>query len=154
MGATIGKPGVSSLSSRHRRPSASNAMASPDGLRLYFGNRLPLGVLDIIFQYGFHLWLAKPVDVIYTVHLPCPDHIQTTRAVLAESLSERTRRLVQFDRYFSDIAIGEQIRSDLGVDDVDWRELRIEYARPRKFAGLVRTGYPDGTTTIGWTVYD
>ena len=35
-------------------------MASPDGLRLYFGSSLPDEVLELIFQYGFHLWLAKP----------------------------------------------------------------------------------------------
>ena len=35
-------------------------MASPDGLRLYFGSHLPDEVLELIFQYGFHLWLAKP----------------------------------------------------------------------------------------------
>ena len=35
-------------------------MASPDGLRLYFGSHLPDEVLELSFQYGFHLWLAKP----------------------------------------------------------------------------------------------
>ena len=35
-------------------------MASPEGLCLKLGRRLPKDVADIIFEFGFHLWLARP----------------------------------------------------------------------------------------------
>ena len=42
-------------------------MASHDGLRLYLGKYAPDEVLKHIFEYGFHLWLAKP-------HEQCVQH--------------------------------------------------------------------------------
>ena len=47
---------------------ASSLMASPDGLRLFLRNRLHGDVLDTIFSFGFHLWLAKPVGTMYDVN--------------------------------------------------------------------------------------
>lgn len=38
-------------------------MASPAGLQLFLGRRLPDEVLQRIFEFGLHLWLAKPYDV-------------------------------------------------------------------------------------------
>ena len=38
-------------------------MASPAGLQLFLGNRLPDAALQRIFEFGWHLWLAKPYDV-------------------------------------------------------------------------------------------
>ena len=92
-------------------------MASPDGLRLFFGNRLPSDVLDNIFAYGFHLWLAKPVDIICDVECLGND-LHTDRAVLAEDLSERARKVVDFDRYSNWGHYGGLV-------------VRVEYARPR-----------------------
>jgi hypothetical protein len=92
-------------------------MASPDGLRLFFGNRLPNDVLDNIFAYGFHLWLAKPVDIICDVECLGND-LHTDRAVLAEDLSERARKVVDFDRYFNKSQYWGLV-------------VRVEYARPR-----------------------
>ena len=101
-------------------------MASPDGLRLFFGNRLPSDALDNIFAYGFHLWMAKPVDVICDVE-EFGNDLHTVRAVLAEDLSERARKVVDFDRYFN--------RSQYeGV------VVRVEYARPRVAFGADNTG--------------
>ena len=40
-------------------------MASPDGVQLYFGRRLPYEVAEKIFGYGIHLFLAKPLDQIF-----------------------------------------------------------------------------------------
>ena len=76
-------------------------MASPDGLRLYFGNRLPPDVADLIFAYGFHLWLAKPVDFVANSDYDgVPVRVYTTRNMALErSLSERACKLVNYDRY-------------------------------------------------------
>ena len=39
-------------------------MASPDGLRLYFGRHAPPEVLDMIFEFGFNLWLGQRHDIM------------------------------------------------------------------------------------------
>ena len=85
-------------------------MASPESLRLYFGNRLPPDVLDIIFQYGFHLWLAKPVEAWKVVerdyadtYRPSPWYRDTFRTIIwlvvEYSLSRAARRLVNYEDY-------------------------------------------------------
>ena len=38
-------------------------MASPNGLRLYFGRRTPPEVLDMIFEFGFNIWLRRRHDI-------------------------------------------------------------------------------------------
>ena len=45
-------------------------MASPDGLRLCLGRHAPSDVLDLVFQYGFHLWLARPLNVTTRIITP------------------------------------------------------------------------------------
>ena len=108
-------------------------MASPEGLRPCFVNA-PAAVLHRIFELGWFLWLARPVDVIKDVGCYGND-IETTLGVLAASLSERARRLVDFDRRFP---VG---------DDV----VRVEYARPRVHSGTVRNRR--GGPTVGYIVH-
>ena len=83
-------------------------MASPDGLRLYFGSRLPPDVADLIFQYGFHLWLAKPytfykrVRTVYETRTTARhrvDFLTTIMVVDYHSLSPATRKLVNHYDY-------------------------------------------------------
>ena len=49
-------------------------MASPDGLRLYFGRALPPDLLQLIWEYGWNVWLGKPHDVDTYLYedLVCP----------------------------------------------------------------------------------
>ena len=108
-------------------------MASPEGLRLCFVNA-PAAVLDRIFEFGWFLWLARPVDVIKDVGCYGND-IETTLGVLATSLSERARRLVDFSRRFP----------------VDPDAVRVEYARPRVYAGTVRNRR--GGPIVGYIVH-
>jgi hypothetical protein len=76
-------------------------MASPDGLCLVFGRRLPKDVADIIFGYGFHLWLARSHDVVVQLDMEYGTHAAwgTMRVVAKGDLSERARELVKFDDY-------------------------------------------------------
>lgn len=76
-------------------------MASPDGLRLYFGDRLPPELRELIFEYGFHLWLARPVDCMAEALLERWQCIAyTTRhMVLGPMLSVRAFALVDYVRY-------------------------------------------------------
>ena len=115
-------------------------MASPDGLRLFLGNRLPGEVLDNIFSFGFHLWLAKPVDIVYDVNCLGND-IETTTAVLKHSLSKRTCRVVKYEGYFGGIQLSDISRRDMVFDGpVITNAVIIEYARPRVFFGTTVMG--------------
>ena len=79
-------------------------MASPEGLRLLFGPRLPKDVADIIFEFGFHLWLARP-------HRWAQKMGRRVRrsewcevwGVAKGDLSEQARKLVGFDEYWRTI---------------------------------------------------
>jgi hypothetical protein len=73
-------------------------MASPEGLRLYFGRRMPPEVRDIVFAYGFHLWLAKPLDVVERLELDGFEAFgyTTVAGVPRWALSDRARRVVDF----------------------------------------------------------
>ena len=104
-------------------------MASPDGLRLYFGNRLPPDVADLIFAYGFHLWLAKPVDfVANSDYEGVPVHVYTTRNMALErSLSERACKLVNYARY------------EWKFFEYKYLEFfQMGYAKPRVWSGIFR----------------
>ena len=74
-------------------------MASPESLCAVFGRRLPKDVADIIFGYGFHLWLARPHDVAVQLDMDYGTHaaLGTMRLVAKDALSERARDLVKFD---------------------------------------------------------
>ena len=119
-------------------------MASPDGLRLFLGNRLPGEVLDNIFSFGFHLWLAKPVDIVYDVNCLGND-IETTTAVLKHSLSKRACRVVNYEGYFGGIQLSESARRGMVFDGpVITNAVIIEYARPRVFFNESWTVNGDG----------
>ena len=70
----------------------ASPMASPDGLRLYLGKHALPDVLDLIFQYGFHLWLAKPHNaqrsVMRVVHHDGPLRIVWLRQPQMEAVLE------------------------------------------------------------------
>ena len=94
-------------------------MASPQGLRLFFAGSLPGDVLDNIFAYGFHLWLAKPVDFIERIGYEEGRDLTgyTTKLFVMEySLSTQAARVVEYDMYAYHI-----------VDPM----FPIDYARPR-----------------------
>ena len=76
-------------------------MASPESLCAVFGRRLPKDVADIIFEYGFHLWLSRPHDVAVQLDMDYGTHaaLGTMRLVAKGALSERARDLVKFDKY-------------------------------------------------------
>jgi hypothetical protein len=80
-------------------------MASHDGLRLYLGKYAPDEVLKHIFSYGFHLWLARPVEVVANFQLDYGMHnaFSTRRAVLREQLSDEAREMVQYESYWDSI---------------------------------------------------
>ena len=80
-------------------------MASPDGLRLCLGCHAPSDVLDLVFQYGFHLWLARPVDML-ALHCYNYNYVvyETTRyCVLYEQLSDSARRTANYDAYWDSL---------------------------------------------------
>ena len=88
-------------------------MASPDGLRLFLGNRLPGEVLDIIFSFGFHLWLATPHNAFYQVYYHngkdgrdgCHMYrMWTTVRVVRDVLSPYAKKLVNYEAYYHSIA--------------------------------------------------
>ena len=88
-------------------------MASPDGLRLYLGRRLPQEVLEHIFCYGFHLWMKEPVEVTEVLERGrgwARAETMVWWLVLMDRLSDSARRLVDFDRY-----IAEELPYDLSV---------------------------------------
>ena len=94
-------------------------MASPQGLRLFFASRMPGDVLDNIFAYGFHIWLAKPVDFIERLDLDEGRELvgYTTKLFVMEySPSERAARMVRYDWYQARI-----------IDPI----YPIDYAQPR-----------------------
>ena len=80
-------------------------MASPEGPCLAFGRRLPKEVADIIFEFGFHLWLSRPHDVVAQLDMEYGTHAAwgTLRSVIRGDLSERARDLVKFDEYCEQI---------------------------------------------------
>ena len=102
-------------------------MASPDGLRLYLGSRLPPEVLENIFGYGFHLWLAKPVDFVANSDYDgIPVRVYTTRNMVPERwLSERACKLVDYDRYDMDL-----------FKDMHLEFFQMGCAKPRVWSGL------------------
>ena len=77
-------------------------MASPDGLRLCLGRHAPSDVLDLVFQYGFHLWLARPVTMLaFTAYEGDTVQYETTRyCVLYEQLSDSARRTADYNAYW------------------------------------------------------
>jgi hypothetical protein len=81
-------------------------MASPAGLQLYFDKRLPDEVLQRIFEFGFHIWLAKPHDI-------------TTQ------MGEVVKHLVSFEDVKPDVCFDGH-----AFDDVSdrWVEKRMEWA--------------------------
>ena len=84
-------------------------MASPAMLRGVFGRsfkgwHIPDEVLQEIFRFGFHLWMARPLDVVVEVEVMFTHYaFSTRRAVTDNQLSEQARRLVDFERYWEDI---------------------------------------------------
>ena len=84
-------------------------MASPKGLRLFLGSRLPDEVLDLMFSFGVHLWLAAPYDAFYQVlyengrrGYTCYRQYRMWTNIPVVSpydLSESTRALVKYDEY-------------------------------------------------------
>ena len=94
-------------------------MASPQGLRLFFASSLPGDVLDNIFAYGFHVWLAKPVDFVERIGYDEGRDLTgyTTKLFVMEySLSRHAAMVVGYDMYAYRI-----------VDPM----FPIDYARPR-----------------------
>jgi hypothetical protein len=87
-------------------------MASPDGLRLYFGSRLPEEVLELIFQYGWHLWLAKP-------HLIAAYAANSVRDLTAWELTLTVRLVPASTRFKAGVAD----RLGFGTGD-RWRQYR------------------------------
>ena len=96
-------------------------MASPDGLRLFLGNRLPGEVLDNIFSFGFHLWLATPHNAFYQVYYHNGKdgrdgyHMYrlwtTVRLVWAwRILSPYTRNRVNYEEYLHSIVGNRKLR--------------------------------------------
>jgi hypothetical protein len=76
-------------------------MASHDGLRLYLGKYAPDEVLKHIFAYGFHLWLARPVDMWEDYFAPAPIPCEATRPlVLSYMLSESARQMVGYREHY------------------------------------------------------
>ena len=75
-------------------------MASPESLCLVFGRRLPKDVADIIFEFGFHLLLSRPHDVVVQLDMEYGTHAAwgTLRIVAKGDRSERARDLVKFDK--------------------------------------------------------
>ena len=87
-------------------------MASPDGLRLFLGNRLPGEVLDCIFSFGFHLWLATPNNAFYQVYYHNGKdgrdgyhmyRLWTTVRLVWDILSPYTQNLVNYEEYLNSI---------------------------------------------------
>lgn len=79
-------------------------MASPAGLRLYLGSRLPEEVLDNIFCHGFELWLGRPYEAVYQIHSPNGrwrfyQAWTTVRVVEPDALSDRAHLLVNYILY-------------------------------------------------------
>ena len=77
-------------------------MASPEGVCLMLGRRLPEDVAGVIFGYGFHLWLARPHN---RWAQSGPEHLRRSEwcevcGVAEGDLSERARQLVDFDKYW------------------------------------------------------
>ena len=103
-------------------------MASHDGLRLYFGKYATDEVLKHIFAYGFHLWLARPVQVVTQFQLDYGMHpaYSTRRAVLSDQLSNEAQEVVQFECY------QEQIFDDPRVEIFP-----MYFARPMVWSGVV-----------------
>ena len=84
-------------------------MASPQVLQVLFCRRLPGAVDALIFEMGFHLWLAQPMDVVTQFELEHGPHMahSTRRLVCREQLSDGARRLVNFESYRDDILYQE-----------------------------------------------
>ena len=80
-------------------------MASPEGLCLLFGPRLPKDVADIIFEFGFNLCLSRPYDVVMQLDMEYGTHSAwgTLRIVAKGDLSQGARKLVKFDEYCKQI---------------------------------------------------
>ena len=80
-------------------------MASPESLCAVFGRRLPKDVADIIFEYGFHLWLSRPYDVVTLHDMEYGTHKAwgTMRLVTRRDLNEPARDLVKFEKYCEEI---------------------------------------------------
>lgn len=72
----------------------------PAALQLAFPN-LPEGARSLIFEYAWHLLLARPIDCVKYV---CGNVVKW--AVLPEMLSEKARELVDYDSYDRDIFCG------------------------------------------------
>jgi hypothetical protein len=77
-------------------------MASPEGVCLMLGRRLPKDVADIIFEFGFHPWLARPHN---RWAQSGPGHLLRSEwcevcGVPKDILSKRARELVEFDKYW------------------------------------------------------
>ena len=90
-------------------------MASPAGLQLYFGRRVPDEVLQRIFEFGFHIWLAKPHDV-------------------ATEMGEVVEHLVSFedvkpDVCFDGLAVDDVSHEYLGIR-IPWAEYYVEEYMP------------------------
>jgi hypothetical protein len=77
-------------------------MASPESLCAVFGRRLPKELADIIFEYGFHLWLATPHNrwAYRDMGRYQRSESNTICGVKKSDLSERARELVEFDDYW------------------------------------------------------
>ena len=91
-------------------------MASPDGLRLYFGKYSSLDVNGLIFQYGFHLWLAKPRDAYMGYAKGFIGHRElsyrrwtTIRVVHSLELTSYARHVVDYWKYYDEVCDGAQV---------------------------------------------
>jgi hypothetical protein len=119
-------------------------MASPESLCLVFGRRLPKDVADIIFEYGFHLWLSRPHDVVTQLDMEYGTHAAwgTMRVVTKGDLSERARELVNFDEYRDQIE--QPLNAELFI---------LDPARPRVWPpGVLLWMYPYWGSKELWPV--
>jgi hypothetical protein len=80
-------------------------MASPEVLQVIFCRKLPGGVHVLLFEMGFHLWMAQPVDVVTQFELDYGPHMahSTRRMVCREQLSDEAQMLVNFESYHENI---------------------------------------------------
>jgi hypothetical protein len=101
-------------------------MASHDGLRLYLGKYAPDEVLKHIFSYGFHLWLARPMEVKIDMRMYgyCYRGYSTRRYVTERQLTREAFELVDHDAYtnwvFSGVELLDEARPTVLWDPCAW----------------------------------
>ena len=97
------------------------AMASPVGLRLYCGRRAPPEVLDMIFEFGFNIWLRRRRDITRWEPHANDDgtgrvvYMTTALLVREEQLSAYARKLV-WANYQKVVGSWADVAPDCGWD--------------------------------------